>query len=107
MSCSSYVQNNTYRTTPHHFIRYMILRYKIASRHKKINKIHSFILILIHLDFSVPLGSFATTDQGNMRGTSVLRFSEMDTSSGVDTETAKALYQKGSTLHVAFCLFEL
>ena len=49
----------------------------------------------MNLDFYVPSGSFATTDQGNMRGTSVLRFSEMDTSSGVDTETAKALYQKG------------
>ena len=40
-------------------------------------------------------GSFSTTDQGTDRGTGVLRFSEMNSGSGMDKDTAKALYQKG------------
>jgi hypothetical protein len=40
------------------------------------------------------LGSFSTTSQGTDRGTGILKFSQMNNSSGVDA--AKSLYQKGA-----------
>jgi hypothetical protein len=40
------------------------------------------------------LGSFSTTTQGADRGTGMLKFSQMDNSSGADA--AKSLYQKGA-----------
>jgi hypothetical protein len=86
-----------YVAAPQHIALYLTSHFNMTYLHKKIEKTYSFTLVLIYLVVCVPSGSFATTDQGNMRGTSVLRFSEMDTSSGVDTETAKALYQKGKS----------
>ena len=56
----------------------------------------SYILIILLLLLLFPIGSFSTTDQGTVRGTGVLRFSEMETGGGGgDAETAKHLYQKG------------
>ena len=98
----SYVR---YYNTPFYTLLHITLQHQISAL--EVTRNVCFKFILMNFDYCVPLGSFATTDQGNMRGTSVLRFSEMDTSSGVDTETAKALYQKGRTLHFDFCLFKL
>ena len=40
------------------------------------------------------VGSYATTDRGSDRGTSILKFSEM--SEGADKEAAKSIYQRGT-----------
>ena len=63
---------------------------------------HLHSCLSVHYSFLFIAGSFATTDQGTERGTGVLRFSEMNTSSWVDAETAKALYQKGKPQPLRF-----
>jgi hypothetical protein len=48
-------------------------------------------------------GSFSTTG----RGTGVLKFSEMETAEGSDTESAKYLYQKGMRCFPPFLYYHL
>lgn len=89
-----------YNTTPHHIT---------ACTGKYAEFMHLHSCLPLNYSFLFTAGSFATTDQGTERGTGVLRFSEMNTSSWVDAETAKALYQKGKPqplrfLHLLFVL---